>query len=105
MEIQTAYDPNKSREENRQASVGEINKQAGLYCIKCHLFRRQEDFQKWNNACTPLAKPEQVLKQHVKRRVELEKQLQQPFIERALKDFEADNGMKKARIVAHELET
>ena len=70
LKLHTMHDPNKSREENRKAAVEEIRSQAGLYCVKCQHFRRQEDFGKWSKPCVPAAKPDQVIRKQLKRKIE-----------------------------------
>ena len=70
LKLHTTHDPNKSREENRKAAVEEIRGQAGLYCVKCKHFRRQEDFCKWAKQCVPAAKPDQVIRKQRKRKIE-----------------------------------
>ena len=55
------FDPNKSREENRQAASQAIRSQAGLFWTICQKFRRQEGFRKLSKPCVPIQKPENLV--------------------------------------------
>ena len=106
IEAEIEYDPNKSREQNREAASKAIRGQAGLFCIKCNRFRRQEDFNKWAKVCVPRKKPGTVVSENFKKRKAMQREMQKEIVQRAIKDAEADMApSKRGRFGKYELAT